>query len=96
MDGKNSGPTFAYCALDNVGPASLDSLRRRFASYRLVHLPRAGQLRAARFRLLPSFGHPHYTIMLKGDDQPELARLLAALGPAVANKYHGRERPGRR
>jgi hypothetical protein len=96
LDGKPLWGISVYCALDDVGPASLDSLLRRFASYRLVHLPRAGQLRAAGFRLLPSFGHPHYTIGLEGDDQPELARLLAALGPAETNKYHRRERPGRR
>jgi hypothetical protein len=86
----------AYCALDDVGPASLDGILRRFASYRAVHLPRAGQLLSARFLLLPSFGRPHYTVRLDGDDQAKLARLLDALGPAEANKYHRRERPGRR
>ena len=45
-----------YCALDDVGAASLDGLLRRFSTYRVVHLPRAGQLRRATFQLLPSFG----------------------------------------
>lgn len=83
-------------ALDDVGPAALDGLLRRFASYRAVHLPRTGQLRRAGFPLLPSFGRPHYTIRLDGDDPAALGRLLDALGPAEANKYHRREQPGRR
>jgi hypothetical protein len=85
-----------YCALDDVGPASLDGLLRRFASYRAVHLPRADQLRSAGFVLLPSFARPHYTIRLDGDDPAALNRLLGVLGPVEANKYHRRERPGRR
>jgi hypothetical protein len=85
-----------YCALDDVGSASLDGLLWRFASYRVVHLPRTGQLRSAGFLLLPSFGRPHYTVRLDGDDQAQLARLLDALGPTEANKYHRIERPGRR
>jgi hypothetical protein len=85
-----------YCALDDLGPGSLDGLLRRFASYRVVHLPRVGQLRRAGFPLLPSFGRPHYTVRLNGDDQATLSRLLGALGPTEPNKYHQRERPGRR
>jgi len=77
-----------FCALDDVGPASLDGLLRRFTSYRVVHLPHAGELRSAGFQLLPSFGRPHYTVRLSGDDRAELARLVDALGPAQANKYH--------
>jgi hypothetical protein len=37
--------------------------------------------------LLPSFGRPHYTIRLDGDDPAALTRLLDAFGPAEANKY---------
>ena len=50
--------------------------------------PHAGELRIAGFQLLPSFGRPHYTVRLSGDDRAELARLVDALGPAQANKYH--------
>jgi hypothetical protein len=96
LDGAPLWGISVYCALDDVGPASLDGLLRRFASYRAVHLPRMGQLLRAGFGLLPSFGRPHYTIRLDGDDPAGLARLLEALGPAEANKYHRRERPGRR
>jgi len=96
LDGAPLSGISVYCALDHVGTASLDGLLRRFASYRVVHLPRMGQLLRAGFPLLPSFGRPHYTIRLDGDDPPGLTRLLEALGPAEANKYHRRERPGRR
>jgi hypothetical protein len=96
LDGEPLWGISVYCALDDVGPASLDGLLRRFASYRAVHLPRADQLRRAGFPLLPSFGRPHYTITLDGDDQAGLNRLLDALGPTEANKYHRRERPARR
>jgi len=96
LDGEPLWGISVYCALDDVGPASLDGLLRRFASYRAVHLPRTGQLRRAGFPLLPSFGRPHYTIRLGDDGQAGLTRLLDVLGPAEANKYHRRERPGRR
>lgn len=96
LDGEPLWGISVYCALDDVGPASLDGLLRRFASHRAVHLPRTGQLLGAGFPLLPSFGRPHYTIRLDGDDQAGLTRLLDTLGPTQANKYHRRERPGRR
>jgi len=96
LDGESLWGISVYCALDDVGPASLDGLLRRFASYRAVHLPRTDQLRRAGYLLLPSFGRPHFTIRLDGDDPAGLTRLLDALGPAEANKYHRRERPGRR
>jgi hypothetical protein len=82
-----------FCALDDIGPASLDALLQRFASYRVVHLPRVRQLRMAGFDLLPSFRRPHFTVQIGALD--ELPRLLEALGTAQPNPYHGR-RPGRR
>ena len=39
LDGEPLWGISVYCALDDVGPASLDGLPRRFASYRVVHLP---------------------------------------------------------
>jgi hypothetical protein len=96
LDGEPLWGISVYCALDDVGPASLDGLLRRFASYRAIHLPQADQLRSAGFVLLPSFGRPHYTIRLDGAHPAALNRLLDALGPGEANKYHRRERPGRR
>ena len=93
LDGEPVLGISVFCALDDIGPASLDALLRRFSSYRVVHLPHAGQLRAAGFDLLDSFGRPHYTLRLHS--LGDVAQLLDALGPAEANPYHGR-RPGRR
>ena len=46
LDGEPLWGISVYCALDDVGPASLDGLLRRFASYRAVHLPRMDDLGA--------------------------------------------------
>lgn len=79
-----------FCALDDIGTSSLEGLLKRFASYRVVHLPRAGQLRATGFELLSSFGRPHFTVRVSDDGPEELGRLLDALGTADRNPYHGR------
>jgi hypothetical protein len=92
LDGNPLWGISVFCALDDIGPASLDAVLRRFASYRVVHLPRVGQLRAG-FDLLPTFKRPHFTVRLQSPD--EVPRLLSALGNAEPNPYHGR-RPGRR
>ena len=96
LDGKALWGLSIFCALDEVGSASLDVLLERFASYRVVHLPTVGQLVAAGFQLLPSFRRPHHTVRLADDSEGTVKRLLDALGPAEANPYHGRRRPGRR
>ncbi|MCB0976029.1 MAG: hypothetical protein KDB02_01105 [Acidimicrobiales bacterium] len=93
LDGQPVLGISLFCALDDLGGASLDSLLHRFASYRVVHLPRVSELRDAGFGLLPTFGRPHCTVTLDGLDQAEA--LLAALGKAEPNPYHER-RPGRR
>lgn len=85
-----------FCALDDVGPASLDALLRRFSSYRVVHLPTVGVLGDVGFDLVPSFGRPHFTVRLDDVDDATLRRLVEALGPAEGNPYHGTKRPGRR
>jgi hypothetical protein len=98
LDGEPLWGVSVFCALDEVGPASLDGiLAGRMATYTLVHTPTVGRLTEAGFDLLPTFGRPHYTIRLPSDTEGELTRLLAALGPAQANPYHGgRPRHGRR
>jgi hypothetical protein len=93
LDGNPLWGISVFCALDDIGPASLDALLRRFASYRVVHLPRAAGLREAGFDLLPTFKRPHFTVRLPSPD--EISRLLRALGNAEPNPYHGR-RPRRR
>lgn len=98
LDGAPFWGVSVFCALDEIGPASLDRiLVVKMANYRLVHTPTVGRIRNAGFELLPTFGRPHYTVRLGRDDEDELARLLAALGPAEPNPYHGRTpRPRRR
>jgi hypothetical protein len=86
IDGEPLWGISVFCALDDVGPASLDSLLRRFASYRVVHLPYASQLRSAGCQLLPSFGRPHYS-QARGR-RPGRTHPLDVFGPAQANKYH--------
>lgn len=93
LDGQPLFGVSVFCALDDIGPSSLDGLLQRFAPYRVVHLPLAGRLREAGFELLGSFRRPHFTVRLGTLD--ELPRLLDALGRAEPNPYHGR-RPGRR
>ncbi len=95
LDGQPLWGVSVFCALDDIGTASIDALLRRFASYRVVHLPTVGQLAASGFDLLPSFRRPHFTVRLVDDGDRSLTRLLDALGPAGANPYHGRQLPGR-
>jgi hypothetical protein len=92
LDGQPLWGVSVFGALDDLGPASLDGLLQRLWSYRVVHLPSAGQLRGAGFDLLPTFTRPHFTLQLTSADEPELARLLAALGPEKTNRYHWIER----
>jgi hypothetical protein len=96
LDGAPVWGVSVFAALDDVGPASLDSLlRERLATYRLVHTPTVGAITGAGFELLPTFNRPHYTLLLPSDAELDLRRLFAALGPAEANPYHG-ARPRRR
>ena len=93
LDGQPLLGISVFCALDDIGPSSLDGLLQRFAPYRAIHLPLAGDLRSAGFEMLASFRRPHYTVSLGTLD--ELPQLLDALGKAEPNPYHGR-RPRRR
>jgi len=95
LDGEPLWGVSVFCALDDVGPASLDALLRRFASYRVVHLPTVDGVVSAGFDLLASFRRPHFTIQLTDAGPETLTQLLDALGPARPNPYHGRQPPGR-
>jgi len=95
LDGDPLWGVSVFCAMDDVGPASLDALLRRFASYRVVHLPTVGGVVGAGFDLLPSFRRPHFTVQLADAEPQTLTQMLAALGPVRPNPYHGRKRPGR-
>ena len=58
--------------------------RRRFAS------ALAQRLLDADFILLPTFGVPHYSIVLRAYSDDEARRLLEVLGEARENPYYGR------
>jgi hypothetical protein len=92
LDGRPLWGVSVFCALDDIGPASLDALLRRFASFRVLHLPKVGDLRAAGFAMLPTFRRPHFTIALGTDSDDALTQLLTVLGTAERNPYHGARR----
>jgi hypothetical protein len=79
-DGQPVWGVSVFCALDDIGPASLEGVLRRFWSYRTVHLSTAGKLREAGFEPLPSFARPHFTLRLITANEAELNGLVAALG----------------
>ncbi len=63
-------------------------LRRRFASFRTIYLPAAGELSNHGFELLATAQRPHFTVRLARADDAELGKLLAALGPARPNPQY--------
>lgn len=65
-------------------------LRRRFASFRTVYLPTAGELSEHGFELLATAQRPHFTVRLERANDQELAKLLAALEPARPNPQYAR------
>jgi hypothetical protein len=94
LDGVPALGISVFAALDDIGVASLDGiLAAKLSTYRVIHFTAVGDLQAAGFSLLPTFGRPHLTLMLKGVDQVE--QLLAVLGPARPNPHYG-ETTGRR
>jgi hypothetical protein len=96
LDGAPVYGVSVFCALDDIGPGSLDGLlRSRLVTYRWVHTPTAGQLAEAGFSLLATFARPHYTLLLDDVTDEQLGQLEASLGPPVENPYHRRGRSGR-
>jgi hypothetical protein len=73
-----------------------DLLARRFATFRMVYLPTAGQLAERGFELLATGRQPHYTVRLSRADEQELQALVQALGPAQRNLQYGRKSPWRK
>jgi len=73
-----------------------DLLRRRFATFRTIYLPTAGQLDEHGFELLPTGQEPHFTLRLHRADDRELAQLLSALGAPKPNPQYARSMIWRR
>lgn len=67
-----------------------DLLRRRFATFRTIYLPTAGDLTRYGFDLLATALRPHFTVRLHSADDQELGRLLEAIGPPQPNPQYGR------
>jgi len=88
LDGQPVLGVSVFAALDDIGQASLDGiLSGKLATYRLVHFVLIGDLLAAGFTVLPTFGRPHMTVVLSGLDRVE--PLLAAFGSAHTNPHYG-------
>lgn len=85
-------PLVAVSAEATVGGRTLDDVlagprlrtRKRYAS------AIAQRLLEARFLLLPTFGAPHYDIVLGAYAEGEARRLLDVLGEAQENPYYVR------
>jgi hypothetical protein len=88
LDGEAVLGISVFAALDDIGPASLDgTLSGKLPTYRVVHLVSAGRLAGAGFEVLPTFGRPHMTLLLRSVDRVET--LLEVLGPAQTNPRYG-------
>jgi hypothetical protein len=87
LDGQ---PLLGISVFAVIGTSLDDLLRRRFTSFRTVYLPAAGQLGEHGFELLATGQRPHFTVRLRAADDPELAQLLAALGPARPNPQYAK------
>jgi hypothetical protein len=94
LDGEPLYGVSVFCALDDVGPASLPGVLAQLGSYPTVHLTTAGRLAAAGFELLATASRPHFTVRTAGAGPEEIERLLVALGEPRDNDY--RTRPRRR
>jgi hypothetical protein len=96
LDGDPVFGVSVFCALDDIGPGSLDGLLQdRLGTYRWVHTPTIHQLAGAGFQVLATFSRPHFTLLLDDVTDDLLARLEEALGPPVENPYHRTGRSGR-
>lgn len=89
LDGRPIFGASVYCALDELAAWRL---YRQLSVYPVLRTSSVGRIRAARFRLLPTFARPHFTVLLTSVEVDELARLLACFAPASQNPKYGRRR----
>jgi hypothetical protein len=88
LDGAEVLGISVFCALDDVGPASLDAiLGQKLGTYRWVHVVRVSDVVAGGFELLPTFERPHFTLVLPG--RTGLDQLLDTLGREQENPRYG-------
>jgi hypothetical protein len=86
LDGQ---PLLGISVFGVLGISLEELLARRFASFRTIYLPTAGQLGGGGFELLATGRLPHFTVRLGSADRPELEKLLAVLGPGRPNPLYG-------
>jgi hypothetical protein len=87
LDGQPLLGISVFAVLD---PPLDDLLGRRFATFRTIYLPTAGDLTRCGFDLLATALRPHFTVRLHRADDQELRQLLEALGPAQPNPQYAR------
>lgn len=85
LDGE---PLLGISVFAVTGTTLSDILAGRFGSYRMIHLSTVSQL--SEFELLATGRGSHYTVRLQRADDPELDKLLAALGAASVNPQYTR------
>jgi hypothetical protein len=96
LDGDPLVGISVFCALDPAGEACIDGILSTMRSYRIVHLARVGNLRAADYELLATATRPHYTLRSAGGGILVPDELLVVLGDPQPNPFYprGLERPG--
>lgn len=87
LDGVPLFGVSVFCALDDIGPASIPGLAdSRLRTYRRIHVCLVGELTDSGIQLLPTGNRPHFTAVLRSGGEAELVRLLATLGPPHDNR----------
>lgn len=87
LDGEPVLGISVFAVLDDVGPCSLTGILQRMSTYRIVHLVSVEHLVNAGFGVLPTFGRPHFTLLLGALDQVET--LVSILGAGEPNPRYG-------
>ena len=96
LDGEPLYGVSVYCALDEVGPASLDRILSDMHSYGTVHLSTIGKVSAGGFEFLATGARPHFTVRMTDANLRELEQLLALFGEPSENEYAKPKRGPRR
>ena len=94
LDGEPFYGVSVFCALDEIGPASLDAILLDKHSYKVVYLTTVKALADTGFELLATGTRPHFTIRVR-PLPAELARLLAVFGEKRENPRNEPKTGGR-
>lgn len=87
----HGAPMVSVSVFGAVSGRSLETtLSGPLLTYQTYAAPSVGALLRAGFDVVPTFRAPHFDIVLPDASGPAFERLLAILGPALANPYKGR------